>query len=94
MEIKKIIGSYFSSKEVNSKNSKKEEKESVAKDKLEISDKAISISKQNTESKNLDIIRERIAKDFYNNEEVTKAVSRAIRVSSIFWTAFEQSFID
>ncbi len=78
MNIKPISNNYsYNNGGLEGKKGKESSGESKIEDKLEISEQAKVLNKENLQSK-LALIKERIGSNFYNSEEVTKKVSQEI----------------
>ncbi len=79
MNIKPISNNYsYNNKELEGKKSKESANESKIEDKVEISEQAKVMNKENLQSKKLAVIRDRIDSNFYNSDEVTKKVAQEI----------------
>ena len=80
MNIKSVSNNNYSynNKEVENKKGKDSTKESKVEDKLEISEEANAMSKDNLQSKKLALIKERLDNNFYNSDKVTKKVAQEI----------------
>ena len=79
MNIKPISNNYsYNNGGLEGKKSKESSGESKIEDKLEISEQAKVLNKENLQSKKLALIKERIDSNFYNSDEVTKKVSQEI----------------
>ncbi len=80
MNIKSVSNNNYSynNKEVDNKKGKDSTIESKVEDKLEISEEAKAMSKDNLQSKKLALIKERLDNNFYNSDKVTKKVAQEI----------------
>ena len=79
MNIKPISNNYsYNNKELEGKKGKESGKESKIEDKMEISEQAKVMNKENLQSKKLALIKDRIDNNFYNSDEVAKKVAQEI----------------
>ena len=79
MNIKPISNNYsYNNGGLESKKGKESAGESKIEDKLEISDQAKVLNKENVQSKKLTLIKDKLNNNFYNSDEVTKKVSQEI----------------
>ncbi len=80
MNIKSVSNNNYSynNRDVENKKEKDSTKESKVEDKLEISEEAKAMGKDNLQSKKLAVIKERLDNNFYNSDEVTKKVAQEI----------------
>lgn len=78
MNIKPISNNYSYNGGLEGKKGKESSGESKIEDKLEISEQAKVLNKENLQSKKVALIKERIANNFYNSDEVIKKVSQEI----------------
>jgi len=78
MNIKPISNNLSYNREVDSKKGKESAQESKIEDKLQISDEAKALNKENLQSKKLAVIKEKINNNFYNSDQVVKKVSEEI----------------
>ena len=79
MNIKPISNNYsYNNKELEGKKGKESGKESKIEDKMEISEQAKVMNKENLQSKKLAVIKDRINSNFYNSDEVAKKVAQEI----------------
>ena len=80
MNIKPITNSNYSynNKELEGKKGKESSGESKIEDKIEISEQAKVMNKENLQSKKLASIKDKIESNFYNSDEVTQKVAQEI----------------
>ena len=79
MNIKPISNNYsYSNRGLEGKKGKETTNESKIEDKVEISEQAKVMNKENLQSKKLALIKDRINNNFYNSEEVAKKVAQEI----------------
>lgn len=79
MNIKPISNNYsYNNRGLEGKKGKETTGESKIEDKVEISEQAKVMNKENLQSKKLALIKDRINNNFYNSEEVTKKVAQEI----------------
>jgi hypothetical protein len=79
MNIKPISNNYsYNNRELEGKKGKESAPESKIEDKIEISEQAKVMNKENLQSKKLAVIKDRINSNFYNSDEVTKKVAQEI----------------
>ncbi len=79
MNIKPISNNYsYNNRELEGKKGKETANESKIEDKVEISEQAKVMNKENLQSKKLALIKDRINNNFYNSDEVAKKVAQEI----------------
>jgi len=78
MEIKRISNNAFFPNSTENISKKKVEPSEQKQDKLEISERANQMSKTNSDSKNIEEIRNRIDSKFYDSDKVIKKISSEI----------------
>jgi len=78
MEIKRISNNVFFPNSTENISKKKVESSEQKQDKLEISERANQMSKTNSDSKNIEEIRNRIDSKFYDSDKVIKKISSEI----------------
>jgi hypothetical protein len=78
MNIKPVSNNFSYNKELENKKAKDSANESKIEDKLEISDQAKVLNKENLQSKKMAVVKERIDNNFYNSDQVLKKVSEEI----------------
>ena len=80
MNIKPISNnySYNNNKELEGKKGKESANESKIEDKIEISEQAKVMNKENLQTKKLALIKDRIDSNFYNSDKVAKKVAQEI----------------
>lgn len=79
MNIKPISNNYsYNNRELEGKKGKEPANESKIEDKIEISEQAKVMNKENLQSKKLALIKDRINSNFYNSDEVAKKIAQEI----------------
>jgi len=78
MEIKRISNNVFFPNSTENISKKKVESSEQKQDKLEISERANQMNKTNSDSKNIEEIRNRIDSKFYDSDKVIKKISNEI----------------
>jgi len=78
MNIKPVSNNFSYNRELENKKGKESTNGAKIEDKLEISEQAKVMNKENLESKKLALIKEKIENKFYNSDEVTKKVAEEI----------------
>jgi hypothetical protein len=79
MNIKPVSNNYsYNNRELEGKKGKESGNESKIEDKIEISEQAKVMNKENLQSKKLAVIKDRINNNFYNSDEVAKKVAQEV----------------